>query len=84
MRVALGRGQACVSKELLDDPKVGPAAQEVGGEAVPEGVGADLSLKGHLLHARAHQLSNTTICQSTTVSVNEQGIGGRSEPLTYG
>src|SRR5450631_4567276 len=38
MGVDLGGGQALVAEQLLDHPQVGPAIEEVGREAVPEGV----------------------------------------------
>ncbi len=39
MGVDLGRGQALVAEKLLDDPQVGAAIEQVGREAVAEGVG---------------------------------------------
>ena len=46
--VDLGRGQAAVAEQLLDAPEVGAAVEEVGGEAVPEGVraGAGVEARG--------------------------------------
>ena len=41
--VNLGRGDRGVAEHLLDDAEVGAAGQEVGGEAVPERVRADLA-----------------------------------------
>ena len=39
--VDLGRREAAVPEQLLDDPQVGPAVEEVGREAVAEGVRRD-------------------------------------------
>ena len=42
MRVDLRGGDAGVAEHLLNLPQVGPAGEHVRGEAVPQGVGADL------------------------------------------
>src|SRR5215472_3242165 len=44
VRVALGRAEATVAEELLDEAQVSPLAEHVGGEAVAEGVGGDAAL----------------------------------------
>ena len=50
--VSLGGGEAGVTQELLDGPKVGAPLQKVGGEAVAKGMGADPPRQGHLAHPR--------------------------------
>ena len=42
--VDLGGGEAGVAEELLDGAEVGAVLQQVGGEGVAEGVGADVVL----------------------------------------
>src|SRR5215471_5934179 len=44
MRVALGRAEAAVTEELLDEAQVRAFAEHVGGEAVAKGVGSDAAL----------------------------------------
>ena len=44
--VVLGRGQALVAEEFLDDAEVGPAVQEMRGEGMAQGVRADLEAEG--------------------------------------
>ena len=39
MRVALRRGEAGVAQKLLDGTEIGPALQQVGGEAVAQACG---------------------------------------------
>src|SRR5262249_57518659 len=41
MRVALGRAEAAVAEELLDESQIRAFAEHVGGEAVAKGVGSD-------------------------------------------
>ena len=41
MGVNLGRGEALVAEQLLDDPQVRAAVEEVGGKAVAQGVRRD-------------------------------------------
>src|SRR5215510_4225476 len=44
MRVALGRAEAAVTEELLDEAEVRPLPEHVGGKAVAEGVRGDAAL----------------------------------------
>ena len=39
MGINLGGGQVAMAEQLLDAPQVGAAVEQVGGEAVPQGVG---------------------------------------------
>jgi glycine/D-amino acid oxidase-like deaminating enzyme len=48
--VAGGRGDVPVPQEALDDPDVHPLLQEVGGEAVPQGVDGDRLVEPSRLH----------------------------------
>src|SRR5215467_745836 len=44
VRVALGRAEAAVAEELLDESQIRAFAEHVGGEAVAKGVGSDAAL----------------------------------------
>ncbi len=44
--IALGGGEAGVPEEFLDVADAGPAIQQVGGEGMAQGMGADLLAEG--------------------------------------
>ena len=72
--VFLGGGQAGVAQQLLDGAQVGPGPQQVGGEAVAQGVGRG---RGGQAEAAAQALDrglNLTGTERAAASGAEQGL----------
>ena len=76
--VALGGREARMAQKLLNGTKIRPAAEEVGREAMAQGVWTDLGLQGQGPDPRGDEVSDASICQSTTAMVDERArpIGG--------
>ena len=60
VRVHLGRGQGLVAQKLLDTAQVGAVVQQVGGEAVPQGVRADVGIEPGLGEVLGRRCSPTS------------------------
>src|SRR3954452_325400 len=71
-RVDLRGGHRGVTEELLDDPHVRAAVQQVGSEGVPEGVGRDLRLDTGTFGDRAQDRPGALSGQPGAARVQEQ------------
>src|SRR5688500_17944687 len=69
--VALRRGQARLTEQLLDSPEVRSALQEVGGEAVAEGVRAYAAGQGQLQHPLTDDSPHISVRQAGPACVDE-------------
>lgn len=74
--VDLGRIDRSVSQEDLDDPEVDSAFQEVSREAVPEGMGCDLSFDIGFEELLLEYLPEPHAGHLFTQVVGEEDIGG--------
>src|SRR5258705_1806313 len=72
--VSLRRRQAGVPEQLLDGPEVRAPLQEMRGEAVPQGMGADPSCKCHGFHALRDEQAYGSIAEAASPRVDEQGV----------
>ncbi len=73
MSVDLGGGDIGVPQQLLHGSQVSPAAQHVGGKAVPEGVGADLGIQARRAGVFLQFLPETLPGEPVTAGVEEKG-----------
>src|SRR5260221_2389123 len=70
-----------MAEKLLDGAKIGAVRQEMRGEAVAQGVGADLARDGDGLDPLLNDVSDASICQSTTAKVHEERVRAGAELL---
>lgn len=71
--VDLGRGEAAVSEEFLDRAEVGASVEEVGGEAVAEGVWTGSQVEADGFEVLDEQASDTSNRESSSEAVEEHG-----------
>ena len=72
MRVQLGRGDARMSEQLLDDPQVGPALEQVRRERVPERVRADPAAEAGPSRRSGHRRPGRLARQPAAAIAEEQ------------
>jgi hypothetical protein len=73
MGVDLRGRQAPMSEQVLDAPEVGAAIEEVGGEAVPEGVGARARVEAESDQVILEESTDASRRESTTAMIQEEG-----------
>jgi hypothetical protein len=83
VRIPLGRRQAGVTQELLYSSEVGSSLEQVRGKRVAQRVRSDPLLACQSNHLASDEPSNRSICQSTTVSIDEHRIRLRGPLATH-
>lgn len=83
MRINLGGCQLAVSQQFLNASKVGSAVEQMGGEAVSEGVGAGVVAQSRAGEVFLQKPANASGAETVAISVEEQsalgGGGGASQ-----
>ncbi len=73
MGIALGRRHAGVPEQLLDHPQIGSPVEQMGGEAVPQGVGMR-RIEGSTID----DPPDVARCQPAPPAVEKHGLAGSS------
>ena len=71
--IDLGRGQVAVAEQFLDAPEVGPAVEQVGREAVAQGVRAGAAVEAEGGEVALEQAADAPRRQPGPVAVEEDG-----------
>ena len=74
MGIHLGGRQLGMAEQFLNDPEVGTAIEEMGGEGVPKDVGMNFFLKAGFLGTFIKDFLYSPCWQPTTVLIEENGI----------
>src|SRR6187401_2704859 len=72
MRVELGRGDTRMSEQLLDDPQVGPAFEQMRGERVTQRMRADLAGQPGSGRSRGDRRPRLLASEAATTVAEEQ------------
>src|SRR5687767_8573374 len=75
--VPLRGGQAGMPEQLLNGSEIGASFQQMGGEAVAEGVRAQAPGRRHLLDPLGDDVAHPPVCQSPPTRIDEKGLGPR-------
>src|SRR5262245_50313129 len=79
MRVDLGRGEALVAEQLLDDAEIGPTLEQVGRERMAEGVWRDADRETRPLPQQVEPVAQATNAERLAPMVQEDlgraGVG---------
>ena len=82
--VALRGRQACMPEKLLNRTEIRAAREEMRGEAMTECVRAHALGQRKLSDAALHHAADASICQSTTLVVQEECVAPRGRAQTVG